>query len=59
MQRLSPVTLVGHASEKGLGHAAAQVLAPHFHREDSGAKKVTKFLRNASVIICGIGFALD
>lgn len=59
VQRLSPVTLVGHASEKGLGHAAAQVLGPHFHQEASASKKVMGLLCFALVASHAIGLAFD
>ncbi len=41
--RLTPMTLMGKATEKGLEGVARTVLAPHFHRTDGGecsAKKV-------------------
>ncbi|KAI9784418.1 MAG: hypothetical protein M1816_000842 [Peltula sp. TS41687] len=39
LQRLTPVSLIGRASEEGLEDVARKVLAPHFHREDSVSKK--------------------
>jgi len=38
--RLSPMTLMGRASEEGLEKVAADVLAPQFHTEPPQAHKV-------------------
>ncbi|KAF2671790.1 THUMP domain-containing protein [Microthyrium microscopicum] len=38
-KRLTPITLFGKASEKGLEELAKKVLAPHFHGEDQVSKK--------------------
>lgn len=40
VQRLTPLTLIGRASENGLQETAAKVLAPHFHQDDGVSKKV-------------------
>ncbi|KAK5122015.1 hypothetical protein LTR16_004174, partial [Cryomyces antarcticus] len=39
VQRLSPMSLMGKATENGLAEVARQVLAPHFHGPDSAEKK--------------------
>ncbi|KAB2576223.1 Thump domain-containing protein [Lasiodiplodia theobromae] len=39
VKRLTPMTLMGKAQQKGLEEVAAQVLAPHFHAEGSAGKK--------------------
>lgn len=41
-KRLSPMTLMGHASSEGLEKVAKEVLAPHFHQEPLKARKVKK-----------------
>lgn len=40
IQRLTPVSLMGRASEVGLEELATKVLAPHFHLKDGVTKKV-------------------
>jgi tRNA acetyltransferase TAN1 len=40
VRRLTPVSLVGKATEKGIEELAKQVLAPHFHQEDQESRKV-------------------
>ena len=40
MQRLTPVTMMDKATEKGLDRVAKAVLAPHFHLENNPARKV-------------------
>ncbi|KAF2144613.1 uncharacterized protein K452DRAFT_284936 [Aplosporella prunicola CBS 121167] len=39
IKRLTPMTLMGKATEKSLEEVAAQVLAPHFHGEANMGKK--------------------
>ncbi|KAH7039061.1 hypothetical protein B0J12DRAFT_246049 [Macrophomina phaseolina] len=39
VKRLTPMTLMGKASQNGLEEVAAKVLAPHFHAEGSAGKK--------------------
>lgn len=39
VKRLTPMTLMGKATEKGLEEVSAKVLAPHFHAEGSVGKK--------------------
>ncbi|KAI9882151.1 MAG: hypothetical protein M1823_006107, partial [Watsoniomyces obsoletus] len=39
IQRLTPVTLFARATEEGLAHLAATVLAPHFHGPEVTSKK--------------------
>lgn len=41
VKRLTPMTLMGKAQQKGLEEVAAQVLAPHFHAEGSAGKKAS------------------
>ena len=41
VKRLTPMTLMGRASEKGLEELAQLVLAPAFHQPDQPAKKVS------------------
>lgn len=45
VKRLTPMTLMGKATETGLGEVTRQVLAPHFHNPSttSSAKKVRTF----------------
>ena len=43
IKRLSPMTMMGKATEKGLEEVSAVVLAPHFHLEGGEAKKVGEF----------------
>jgi tRNA acetyltransferase TAN1 len=40
VKRLTPMTLIGKASEHGLQDIARRVLAPHFHQGGSSEKKV-------------------
>ena len=40
VKRLSPMTLMGKATEKGLEEVTKRVLAPHFHQEGNPARKV-------------------
>lgn len=46
--RLSPMDVMGHASERGLDEAATKALAPHFHAENASTKKfaIKPSLRN-------------
>jgi len=41
VRRLTPITLVGKATEKGLVDLATQVLAPHFHGDAPSGRKVS------------------
>jgi tRNA acetyltransferase TAN1 len=41
VQRLTPITLIGKATENGIEEVAAQVLAPHFHSEGVPQRKVS------------------
>lgn len=43
-QRLTPMTLMGKATESGLETVAKEVLAPHFQGEGNAGKKVRFFL---------------
>jgi tRNA acetyltransferase TAN1 len=52
VKRLTPMALMGKATEAGLGEVAQQVLAPHFHNPPILAKKVLStdpFYRHAAV----------
>jgi tRNA acetyltransferase TAN1 len=40
VKRLTPITLCGKATERGLEEVAKQVLAPHFHHPGVTGKKV-------------------
>jgi tRNA acetyltransferase TAN1 len=40
VKRLTPVTGIEKANQKGLETVAEQVLAPHFHGEENAGKKV-------------------
>jgi hypothetical protein len=40
VKRLTPITLIGKATEKGIDELAEKVLAPHFHGEAVEEKKV-------------------
>lgn len=42
VKRLTPMTLMGKATENGLEEVAKQVLAPHFHGPENAGKKVHK-----------------
>lgn len=39
-KRLSPMTLIGRASEEGLEKVALEVLKPHFHQDPFQKRKV-------------------
>ncbi|KAH0542365.1 hypothetical protein FGG08_003210 [Glutinoglossum americanum] len=39
VKRLTPMTLIGKATENGLDEVSKIVLAPHFHRSDQAGKK--------------------
>lgn len=54
VRRLTPMTLVGKASEKGLEEVARQVLAPAFHQPNQVAKKVSNIPYPADYIISAI-----
>ena len=41
IRRLTPITLIGKATEKGLGDVAKAVLGPHFHEAGAPLKKVS------------------
>lgn len=40
IKRLTPMTLMGKATAKGLEEVAKAVLAPHFHQDSSAIRKV-------------------
>ena len=40
VKRLTPITGIEKANQKGLESVAEQVLAPHFHGEENAGKKV-------------------
>lgn len=52
VQRLTPMTLMGKATETGLAKLARDVLAPHFHAPDVTGKKfaIRPNLRNHKVL---------
>lgn len=50
VKRLSPMTLMGRASEEGLENVARTVLAPHFHEQPSLSRKVS--------LLCPQGYSL-
>jgi tRNA acetyltransferase TAN1 len=41
VKRLTPMTTIGKATEKGLEEVAQQVLAPHFHQDGAPGKTVS------------------
>lgn len=41
VKRLTPMTVMGKATEKGLTEVAQQVLSPHFHAPSVSGKKVS------------------
>lgn len=43
VKRLTPITAINKATERGLDDVAQQVLAPHFHGSDRSGKKVSLF----------------
>ncbi|KAL1303307.1 hypothetical protein AAFC00_006712 [Neodothiora populina] len=51
-KRLSPMTLMGRASEEGLDEVAKKVLAPHFHKDPPEHRKfaIRPTLRNHNVL---------
>jgi len=51
-KRLSPMTVMGRASQEGLEKVAQQVLAPHFHGQDGVSKKfaIRPTIRNHNVL---------
>jgi hypothetical protein len=46
--RLTPVTLIGKASEQGLGEVGRAVLAPYFHQAEQESKKVSAHVARTS-----------
>ncbi|KAF2400076.1 hypothetical protein EJ06DRAFT_45884 [Trichodelitschia bisporula] len=52
VQRLTPISLVGKATEKGLEEVAKEVLRPHFHEPGCAGKKfaIRPNLRNHSLL---------
>ena len=40
VKRLTPITAIDKATDRGLDEVAQQVLAPHFHGPDRAGKKV-------------------
>ncbi|KAF2500532.1 hypothetical protein BU16DRAFT_249760 [Lophium mytilinum] len=48
IKRLTPMTVMGKATDKGIDEMAAEVLKPHFHTPGTGAKKfaIRPTLRN-------------
>lgn len=46
-KRLTPMTLIGRASEEGLEKVALEVLKPHFHQEPFKKRKVCNDARYA------------
>lgn len=58
VKRLTPMTLMGKATETGLDEVARQVLAPHFHDpvNPNTSKKVLSFLcMSISIASCAFG----
>ena len=47
VRRLTPITIMGKATEEGLGDTARIVLRPHFHEANSPIKKVSWYLNQA------------
>lgn len=47
VKRLSPMTLLGRASEEGLEKVAKEVLAPYFHQVPHVGRKVRPYLCSA------------
>lgn len=47
VKRLSPMTLMGRASEEGLEKVATEVLGPRFHQQPIQPQKVSDTLRRA------------
>lgn len=54
VKRLTPMTLMGKATEKGLEEVSAKVLAPHFHTEGSAGKKAST--STSSIVFPGLFF---
>ena len=50
VKRLTPMTLIGKATETGLEDTARKVLAPHFHTEGIEQKKVNMLRLNPTVL---------
>ncbi|MCJ1337118.1 hypothetical protein MMC09_002397 [Bachmanniomyces sp. S44760] len=52
VQRLTPMAMMGKASEKGIEEVSKIVLAPHFHREDNPSKKfaIRTTIRNHTIL---------
>ncbi|KAF2085331.1 hypothetical protein K490DRAFT_75190 [Saccharata proteae CBS 121410] len=52
VKRLTPMTLMGKATESGLEEVARQVLGPHFHEKDGTSKKfaIRPNIRNNTVL---------
>ena len=49
VKRLSPMTLMGRASEEGLEKVAKEVLWPHFHQQPFQRRKVS---HSSNVMAC-------
>ena len=55
VKRLTPITAIDKATDRGLEEVAQQVLAPHFHGPDRAGKKVRlAFSRMCGVVRVGI-----
>ncbi|KAI9834214.1 MAG: hypothetical protein M1819_003052 [Sarea resinae] len=50
VKRLTPMTLMGRATEKGLEEVAEAVLAPHFHQGEARKFAIRPSLRNHSTL---------
>lgn len=51
VKRLSPMTLMGRASEEGLDKVTREVLAPHFHQQPLQPRKVSHPRQLAAVYV--------
>lgn len=47
VKRLTPVAMIGKATEKGLEEVAIEVLGPYFHKNNGVSRKVSKLLFNS------------
>jgi tRNA acetyltransferase TAN1 len=53
IKRLTPMTAMGKATDKGIDEIAAQVLKPHFHAPGTPPKKASYGFPFRCVCVCG------
>ena len=59
VKRLTPMSVMGKATQSGLEEAASKALKPHFHHEGAGQKKVScNSMRHCNDIVLTNQFAI-